>query len=332
MSEPVSRRRTIRIPLTWVLLTAAGAAAVTVFALRSTYFLTGGNLANLFSDIAVAGIVAVPATFLMMTGCVDLSVGAAAAFCGIVLAAQTPQVGLFWATVLAVAAGLLVGLVNGVLATTLGVDTVLITFAAMGLLRALAYLIPSGLAVVVPGFRTLGNAEPIPGVPLPVLIFLAVVAAGLLVSRTRTGAAVRELGRLPWSERAAGTRRRLTLIVLFVVSGLAAAVAGLIRASELSTGLPTAATGLEISVVVSVVLGGGRLSGGRSSIVGTLLALTVISIIDNGLSLSNVTSYVNQVFHAALLMLALVVGRPTLRLRRSDGDRGGFRGGPGEGQ
>ena len=318
MSEPVSPRRTIRIPLTWVLLTAAGVAAVTVFALRSPYFLTGGNLANLFSDIAVAGIVAVPATFLMMTGCVDLSVGAAAAFCGIVLAAQTPQVGLVWATVLAVAAGLLVGLVNGVLATTLGVDTVLITFAAMGLLRALAYLIPSGLAVVVPGFRTLGNAEPIPGVPLPVLIFLAVVVAGLLVSRTRTGAAVRELGRLPWSERASGTRRRLTLIVLFVVSGLAAAVAGLIRASELSTGLPTAATGLEISVVVSVVLGGGRLSGGRSSIVGTLLALTVISIIDNGLSLANVTSYVNQVFHAALLMLALVIGRPTLRLRRSE--------------
>ena len=131
-----------------------------------------------------------------------------------------------------------------------------------------------------------------------------------------TGGAVRELGRLPWSERASGTHRRVILIVLFVVSGLSAVVAGLIRTSELSTGLPTAATGLEITVVVSVVLGGGRLSGGRSSIVGTVLALTVISIIDNGLSLSNVTSYVNQVFHAALLMLALVIGRPTLRLRR----------------
>lgn len=100
------------------------------------------------------------------------------------------------------------------------------------------------------------------------------------------------------------------MIGLFVASGLAAALVGLIRTSQLGTGLPTAAIGTEITVLTSVLLGGGRLAGGRGSVVGTVLALLVISVIDNGLSLTNVTAYAGQVFHALLLIIALVIDRP----------------------
>lgn len=107
------------------------------------------------------------------------------------------------------------------------------------------------------------------------------------------------------------------MIGLFVASGLAAALVGLIRTSQLGTGLPTAAIGTEITVLTSVLLGGGRLAGGRGSVVGTVLALLVISVIDNGLSLTNVTAYAGQVFHALLLIIALVIDRP-LRRRNQD--------------
>ena len=89
----------------------------------------------------------------------------------------------------------------------------------------------------------------------------------------------------------------------------------MIRTSQLGTGLPTAAIGVELTVVTSVLLGGGRLAGGRGSVVGTLIALLMISVVDNGLSLTNVTAYANQVFHAVLLIIALVIDRPPRRRR-----------------
>lgn len=104
---------------------------------------------------------------------------------------------------------------------------------------------------------------------------------------------------------------------MFIVSALAATLVGLIRTSQLGTGLPTAAIGIEVTVVTAVLLGGGRITGGRGSIAGTLMALLMISVIDNGLSLINVTPYAGQVFHAGLLLVALVLNRPNRRARPS---------------
>lgn len=296
--------------LTRILLAVVGLAACVVFTLSSPYFLSGDNLVNLFNDLALAGMVAMPAVFLMMSGHLDLSVGAAAAFTGIVLASTAPGSGLFVAVLFALATGMLIGLVNGLLVTFAAVNSIAATFAAMALLRGLAYLLPSGLAVPLSGFRFLGNSRPILGLTLPTLIFLAIVVLAALSSRSAVGRRTRGIGVLPAEHRLDGRRERRWVVWLFVVSGLAAALVGLIRTSQLGTGLPTAAIGVEITVVTAVLLGGGRLAGGRASVVGTVLALLVMSIVDNGLSLINATPYAGQVFHAALLVLALVVDRP----------------------
>lgn len=140
-----------------------GAVACVTFSISSPYFLSVDNLINLLNllnDLALAGIVAIPATFLMMSGHVDLSVGACAAFTGIVLASTAPDSGLLTAVLLTVGTGLLIGLVNGLLVTIGGVDSIATTFAAMALLRGLAYLVPSGLAIAVPGLRSLGSSRP----------------------------------------------------------------------------------------------------------------------------------------------------------------------------
>lgn len=310
---PSSARQTA---LTRTLLAVIGVAACVVFALSSPFFLSGDNLVNLLNDLALAGILAMPAVFLMKSGHVDLSVGAAAAFTGIILASTAAGSGLFVAVLFALATGALIGGVNGLLVTFASVNSIATTFAAMALLRALAYLVPSGLAVALSGFRFLGNATPILGLTLPTLIFLAIAVLAGLLSRTAVGGRTRAIGALPAEHRLDGRRERRWVVSLFVVSGLAAALVGLIRTSQLGTGLPTAAIGVEITVVTAVLLGGGRLAGGRGSVVGTVLALLVMTIVDNGLSLLNVTPYAGQVFHAALLVLALVVDRP--RRRRSE--------------
>lgn len=126
----------------------------------------------------------------------------------------------------------------------------------------------------------------------------------------------RAIGLLPPAARLAGGRERRWVVALFVASGLAASLVGLVRTSQLGTGLPTAAIGVEITVITAVLLGGGRLAGGRGSVAGTLLTLLVISVIDDGLSLTNVTAYVGQVFHAGLLIVALVIDRPLRRRNR----------------
>jgi ribose transport system permease protein len=251
-----------------------------------------------------------PATFLMMSGHVDLSIGAAAAFAGIMLAATASSVGLPTAVLLAVGTGALIGLINGLVVTLVDVNSIAATFASMSVLRGLCYLVPSGLAIALPGFRVLGNAVPLLGLSLPFLIFVAAALFAAALSRSAAGSRSRAIGARPSGDRLDGYPECRWVIALFVISGLAAALAGLIRTSQLGTGLPTAAIGMEISVVTAVLLGGGRLAGGRGSVAGTLLALLVISIIDNGLSLTNVTAYAGQVFHAALLLVALMIDRP----------------------
>ncbi len=310
---PLSTRR---IALTRTLLAVIGVLACVVFAAYSPYFLSVDNLINLLNDLALSGIVAVPAIFLMMSGQVDLSVGAAAAFVGILLAATAPDLGLLAAVPLVVAGGALIGLINGLLVTLADVRSIAATFASMSLLRGLAYLVASGLAIYLPGFKTLGDTRLFMGLSLPLVIFVGLVVIGGLLSRSAVGRRSRAVGALQASVRLDGASERRWVLGLFVVSGLAAALVGLIRTSQLGTGLPTAAIGVEITVLTAVLLGGGRLAGGRGSVVGTVLALLVISVVDNGLSLTNVTAYAGQVFHAVLLITALVIDRPHLHRRR----------------
>ncbi|GGM10600.1 ABC transporter permease [Nakamurella endophytica] len=311
--------------VTRTVLAVVGVLAVVVFALSSPFFLSVDNLVNLLDDIAVTGILAVPVTFLVMSGHVDLSVGAVAAFTGIVVGATAPEVGLPVAVLLGVATGAVVGLVNGLVVTVGGVDSLATTFAAMALLRGLAYWVPSGLAVAVSGFRALGGAGPVLGLSVPTLVFAGLAVLGGALSVTAVGRDARAVGALPAATRLDAPRERRWVLGLFVVTGLAAALDGLVRTSQLGTGLPTSATGVEVVVLAAVLFGGGRLGGGRGSVGGTVLAVAVVAVIDNGLSLANVTAYAAQVFHAALLVLALVLDRSRRRPRRSAARRAAAR-------
>jgi ribose/xylose/arabinose/galactoside ABC-type transport system permease subunit len=244
-SAPADRRAV----LTRTGLAVIGILAFVVFSFALENFLSVDNLINLLNEVALAGIVAVPATFLMMSGQVDLSVGGTAAFVGIALAATVPRLGLVAAVLLAVGSGVLIGLGNGLLVTVGRVDSIPATFASMALLRGLAYLLAGGLAIALTGFRSLGDTRPFSGIALPTWIFGAVGLIAGVLSRSDVGRRSRDTGRLLAAERFDSQRERRWVSALFVVSGLSAALVGLIMASQLGAGVPTAAiTAKPISV------------------------------------------------------------------------------------
>ncbi len=304
-----TRRAGMRTPE----LAALGAvlvALVVYFSVSSPYFLSTDNLFNILTAIAVTGIIAVPGTMLLVAGQFDLSVGSGAAFCGVVLALVAGDHGIALGVLAALAAGLAIGLLNGTLVTVVGINALITTLGTLAAFRGATQLLADGQTVMLNGFSGLGTARPFLDIPLPVLIFAAVVLLTAFVMRyTVYGRSLYAIGSNPAAARLVGIRRGLVLLGGFALSGLAFALAGLILTSQLSAASPTAATGLELSVITAIVLGGASLSGGRGTVAGTALGLVVIGVLNNGLTLMNVTSFWQDVARGTLLILAVSFDR-----------------------
>lgn len=281
-------------------------ALVVFFAIRSPYFLGSDNILNILTAIAVTGIIAIPATMLLIAGQVDLSVGSGAAFCGVLMASQVESIGIGGAVVLALVAGLVIGSVNGFFVNVVNVNSLITTLGMLAVLRGLTQLLAGGQTAVLSGFSTLGTARPFLNIPLPVLVFAALVAVGAVAMRfTVFGRSLYAIGANPVAARLVGLRTGRVLTMTFVLSGASVALAGLILTSQLSAASPVAATGLELTVVTAVVLGGASLQGGRGTILGTVLGLVIIGVLNNGLVLLNVNSFWQDVARGTLLILAV---------------------------
>jgi ribose transport system permease protein len=280
------------------------------FSIASEYFLSTNNILNILTAISVTGILAVPGTMLLVAGQVDLSVGAGTALCGMVLAVSVPSLGLFGGVLLALAAGIAIGLINGALVTGIGVNSLIVTLGGLATFRGLTYLLSDGQTKLLTGFGYLGTARPFLNIPMPVIILAAVAVATHVVLRFSVfGRNVYAIGANPVAARLVGVRSKLVIFVSFAVSGLAMAIAGLILTSQLSAAAPIAASGMELTVVTAIVLGGASLAGGRGTVLGTIIGLMIIGILNNGLTLMNVNSYWQQVASGTLLVVAVSFDR-----------------------
>lgn len=283
---------------------------IVYFSVASEFFLSTNNALNILTAIAVTGILAAPGTVLLIAGHVDLSVGAATALCGVVVATTAPELGVTGAVLFALLAGVLVGVLNGTLVTLVGVNSLIVTLGGLAAFRGAAFLVADGQTVLMPGFSWLGTARPFLNIPVPVILFVLVAAAIFVVLRyTVFGRNVYAIGANPVAARLVGIRSRTVLFVAFVASGLGAALAGLLLTSQLSAAVPNAAQGLELTVVTAIVLGGASLKGGRGSVLGTVLGLMIIGVLNNGLTLMNVSSYWQQVASGVLLITAVSFDR-----------------------
>ncbi|MDT0264013.1 ABC transporter permease [Jatrophihabitans lederbergiae] len=309
------RRRKRSLPELAALLVVL-VALIAFFWLKSPYFMTQNNLLNVLTAIAVTGIIAIPGTMLLIAGQVDLSVDSGAAFCGVMMAVVAQNHAIFLGVLAAVGLGVLIGLINGFLVTVLRVNALIATLGMLAVLRGLTEVRANGGTVNLANFSGLGTARPFLSIPVPVLLLTVTAAvAALLMRYTVFGRSLYASGSNPVAARLVGVRGNRMIIIAFVASGLGVALSGLILDSQLSAASPNAASGLELTVVTAIVLGGASLSGGRGTVQGTLVGLLIIGVLNNGLTLMNVSSFYQQVASGVLLIIA--VSFDQLRLRFS---------------
>jgi ribose transport system permease protein len=289
-------------------LIAVLAAMVVAFQLSTGSFLALANLSGIATDAATLAVVAVPLALLVISGYLDLSVGSTLALGGLVagwLAGQHHQSPVV-AVLGALAAGAAVGAVNGVLCCYLGLSPFIVTLGMLTAVRGLAQqLFPLPLSGFGPGFAWLGGAR-IAGVAAPVAVAAAVLAAGaLFLALTPAGRHVFAIGVNREAAHLSGINIRRTPFALFVATGVAAALAGAIKASVLDSVVAgTSGAGFELTVLTAVLVGGVALTGGSGSILGVLLGVLFLGGLQNGLTLLNVPTFWQQMAQG----LALVAG------------------------
>jgi ribose transport system permease protein len=309
---PASRRRTL--PKLGALV-AFLVIEIVLFSILSGEFLAWDNFLNIFTAIAVIGIIAVPGTLLIVAGQFDLSVGSVAALSGVVMASVASDHSIFVGILAALGAGLAAGAVNGYLVTVVGVNALITTLGMLSAVRGLTEVIAQGVSINVGHFSGLGTARPVANIPVPVLVLLAVAGVFAVVMRyTVFGRTVYAIGANPIAARLTGVRTKRTIFILFLLSALACVLSGLILNSQLGSASPTAATGLELSVITAVVLGGATLSGGEGTVGGTVLGLLIVGVLNNGLVLNSVDPFWQLVAQGALLIAAVSFDRLRARI------------------
>jgi ribose transport system permease protein len=319
-APPVARAGRSRALLDWAMrynFLLIFLLAVVVATVMSDDFLTLGNIANLFQQASVVGIVAVGMSFVILTANIDLSVGSLAAFGGVAVALLL-QHGLGgWAAVgLTVLAGLAAGGLMGAISVLGKVPSFIVTLAGLVSFRGLTYLLCDGAPIggLPEGFSKVGSALiPLPGgagFPLMGVIFLAIaLVAGLLLRYTVFGEYVLATGGNREAARLSGVPVRAVTIAVFAVSGLLATLGGVLMTSRLHIGQPTAAQGMELDAIAAVVLGGTSLFGGRGGMLGTAVAVMLLQVIRNIFNLLGLGSFYQMTITGVIIVLAILLNR-----------------------
>ncbi len=317
VAERGTRRRNVRqLPDASALLVFLVAEMI-FFSVKSPFFLSWDNGLNILVAIAVIGIIAAPGTLLMTAGQFDLSVGSIVAFTSVIMANLALSHSLAVSIAGAVLAGVAVGVVNGLLVTVVGVSALITTLGTLAAFRGLSEVIAEGETITVEGFASLGTARPFLDIPVPALVLVAVLVAFWAIMRyTVFGRSMYAIGANPVASRLVGVRSELFILIGFMLSAAACALSGLILTSQLNVGSPVFGTGMELSVITAIVLGGASLSGGRGSVVGTAVGLLIIGILNNGLTLTGVDPFWQNVARGALLIAAVSFDRLRTRIGR----------------
>jgi ribose transport system permease protein len=272
-------------------------------------FLSAGNLASVARQTAVITIMAMGMTVVMVSGGIDLSVGSIMALSGVMGAfAMVNGAPVVVGIVAAIATGFLCGLINGTAVATLRIPPFIVTLGAMGIFRGLALLATDGKAVVgVPssfGYLAEGNLLRVVPVPL-VIVLLVALATHFMLSRTQPGRYSYAIGSNVEAARYSGVRVARYQVLFYVLLGALTGLAGSIESARLVTGQPTSGEGYELRVIAAVVIGGGSLSGGQGTVVGTIVGALIMGVLANGANLLGISSFVQQVVIGAVIVLAV---------------------------
>jgi ribose transport system permease protein len=304
------------------------AALVLLFVLGvvlSPSFVQPGNLLSVGQQVAQIGIMAIGATFVIINGEIDLSVGSiyalSAITTGMAIASGTP-----WplAIVIGVVVGAVAGLLNGLAVVLLGVPSFIVTLGSLSIFRGAALLISDGAPISLsseqPGvaeFTLIGQGRLFGVVPMQLIIFAAIAAIGIiLLSRSRLGFNTYAVGGNQESARLVGIHVKRVKLTAFVLSGVTAGIAGVLGLSFLSYVQGVTGTGLELTVISAVIIGGAALFGGSGTMWGTIIGVVFIGLLQNILNINGISSFWQTVV-TGLVIVAAVAADTWQRKRKT---------------
>jgi ribose transport system permease protein len=296
------------------------AVAMTIL---SNNFATKDNLFNVARQISVNVCISVGMTMVILTGGIDLSVGSMLAFTGAVAAGLLKNgieltgvnlfigftiFGVIW---IAMATGGFLGWFNGWMITRFKVPPFVATLAMLTIARGLTMLYTKGFPITQLGdhFTYLGTGWFL-GIPMPVWISIVVIALSVFfMDKTRTGRSIYAIG---GNERAAllsGVKVDKVKVVVYMIAGVLSGIAGLLVTARLDSAQPNAGLGYELDSIAAVVIGGTSLSGGKGSVIGTVIGAGIIGVLNNGLVLLNVSPFWQQVIKGLVILLAVIIDK-----------------------
>ena len=285
--------------------------SIVIGSVLSPFFLSGFNFDQLTSNIMEIAIMALPMTLIIIVGEIDLSVASVLGLASVVLGFVWEGQHLLWLAIgVALLVGLVAGSLNGLLVTRLGLPSLVVTIGSLALFRGLAYVVLGDRAVSdFPtsfsnfGFSTIPGTE----VPWSALIFAILAVIFVVVLHfSRLGRQLYAIGNNKEAARFAGINVGSLKLVLFVISGVIAALAGVIFTARFSSARPDNAVGFELTVVTVVLLGGVNIFGGRGSLLGVVLAIFIVAVIQNVMSLLNISGDIQSLVIGLLLILSVL--------------------------
>ncbi|QSO51027.1 ribose ABC transporter permease [Alicyclobacillus curvatus] len=285
---------------------------VIILSLLSPQFFTFGNLRNVALQTSVNALLAVGMTFVILTAGIDLSVGSslaltAALSAGLMVAHVNPWV----AALAALAAGAVAGFLNGVFVAYARLAPFIVTLGTMQLFRGLTEVYTNGNPIfnLPSSFSHFGTGLLL-AIPLPVWVTAVVFGVvWVVLNKSVFGRRIYAIGGNETVAHLAGVPVKRYVVLVYVISGVLAALAGIVLTSRLGSAEPTAGTGYELDAITAVVLGGTSLFGGEGTILGTLIGALILGVIDNGLNLLNVNSFYQDAVKGLIILAAIMLDR-----------------------
>jgi ribose transport system permease protein len=289
-----------------------------IASLTSNAFLTRTNLTNLLLQMSIIGVVVMAELIIVLTGGIDISVGSVLGLAAVLSAGVFNGSSVFLALIVALVVGGFIGMINGWLVAFRGLEPFIVTLGMLALARGLVYAYGQGIPVqpkASAAFAQIGQTTVL-GIPLLAIIWIAVVLLiGFLLSRTVWGRRVYAIGSNKEAARSSGIPVRATLWSVYILGGLLVGLGGWMFICRFASGTASAGSLMELEAIAAVVIGGARLSGGYGTVFGAVVGTVIFQVIANLLSLLNVSTFLQDAFRGALILIAVTLA--TVQFKRN---------------
>jgi ribose transport system permease protein len=285
----------------------------------SPFFLTQQNLLTAASVISVLGVMAVAETLLVISGEIDISIGSVMASTSVLMGLMAAHAVNVWvAAMIGLLFAACVGAINGIITVYFKINSLVTTLGTYSIFLGMAYAISNTATVSIGGhgFQVLGSGK-VGSIPVPVFFFLGLWLIGLVVARfTALGRHIYATGDSYDAAVRSGIQANALRMGLFIATSLSAGLAGVITTSELGSAAPQIGDPYLLSVVTAVILGGASLRGGRGTMLGTLVAVAILGVLQNGFALLQFSTYLEDTVLGSLLIIAVLTDRLVRRAER----------------